>query len=303
MGGSNLGARLVASIYAEQLTVPMLIEPGYNVPKYIDKQTLYIISSYSGTTEEPLSVIKEVQRRGAQIAVITADHSNNPLTDLARRHNWPACIFTPTNNPFDTPRLGLGYAIFGLLGLLANFKILDFNLTTTARMIHNLRDISQHWLPETPTINNDAKQLAVRLHNRQFLLIGPDNLTGNLHILRNQINESGKNLAYYLTVPELNHYALEGLSFPKNIPKIVAVLSFKITGLSKQMNKRLELTDKIFKQNHLPVFNYNTAATNHLEQALEILSFGSWLSYYLGLLNGVDPVKIPWVNLFKKKLA
>lgn len=303
MGGSNLGARLIISALADKLPVPLLIEPGYTVPGYVDSQTLYIISTYSGTTEEPLSVIDEVQRRGAQLAAITADYPGNQLAEKARQHNWPAHIFNPQHNPSGQPRLGLGYAIFGLLGLLSNCQLFDFDLAAAADLVTELQAANQHWRPETPLADNDAKQLAQQLRGRQVWLIGPDCLAGNLHILRNQINETSKNLANYLTVPDLNHYAMEGLSFPANIPETVAALSFKVTGLSDRLTKRLILTDEVLEQNHLPVYNYQAAAASRLGQALEILAFGSWLSYYLGLLNGVDPVKIPWVDLFKKKLA
>lgn len=303
MGGSNLGARLVASALAEQLPVPLIIEPGYTVPGYIDKETLYIVSSYSGTTEEPLSVVAEVTRRGAQLAAITANRPTNPLAQLAKENNWPAYLFTTENNPSGQPRLGLGYAIFGLLGLLSNLGILKFDLSQAEQLVDDLQGISQHWLPNIATAENDAKQLAQQLSGRQVWLIGPDCLAGNLHSLRNQLNETSKNLANYLIVPDLNHYAMEGLSFPNNIPETVAAIVFKTTTLPARLAKRLELTGDILEQNNLPVFNYQVAATNRLGQALEVLAFGSWLSYYLGLLNGVDPVKIPWVDLFKEKLA
>ncbi len=303
MGGSNLGARLIASALADKLPLPLIIEPGYTVPAYIDEQTLYIVSSYSGTTEEPLSTVTEVQKRGAQLAAITADTEGNPLAQMARGNNWPAYIFTTKNNPSGQPRLGLGYAIFGLLGLLGTLDIMPFDLSTAETIVKQLEETGRRWLPEVPTEENDAKQLALQLQNRQIWLIGPDKLTGNLHILRNQINETSKNLANYLIVPELNHYAMEGLSYPTSVKETVAALSFKISGLSDRMIKRLDLTDEVLEENGLPVFNYRAQSVDSLGQALEILAFGSWLSYYLGLLNGVDPVKIPWVDLFKKKLA
>lgn len=303
MGGSNLGARLIASALTEQLTIPLIIEPGYTVPGYVDAQTLYIISTYSGSTEEPLSVIKQVQIQGGQLAVITANQPGNHLVDLVKQNNWPAYLFNPQYNPSGQPRLGLGYAIFGLLGLLSSLNLFNFKIAEAEQLIAQLTKINQQWLPEQLTANNDAKQLAEQLKSRQIWLIGPACLTGNLHILRNQINETGKHLANYLTVPELNHYAMEGLSFPVSVPETVAILSFKLAGLSDRLNKRLSLTDEVFEQNNLPVFHYRAQSTNQLGQALEILAFGSWLSYYLGLLNGVDPVKIPWVDLFKEKLA
>ena len=303
MGGSNLGARLIASILAEKLPLPLLIEPGYTVPGYVDRETLYIISSYLGTTEEPLSVIPQLKKRHCQIAAITANSSNNPLAHLAHRNNWPAYIFNPRYNPCGQPRLGLGYATFGLLGLLHQLQLYPLDIKGAQQLVKELTKLNETWLPERPTSKNKAKTLATKLYGRQIWLVGPDCLSGNLHILRNQLNETAKNLANYLTVPELNHYAMEGLSFPPNLPETIIILSFKIKGLSERLEQRLYLTDKIFKQNKLPVLNYQVQSTSRLGGALEILAFGSWLSYYLGLLNEVDPAKIPWVDLFKKELA
>jgi len=96
---------------------------------------------------------------------------------------------------------------------------------------------------------------------------------------------------------------MEGLSFPPNLSETMIILSFKIKGLPDRLERRLYLTDKIFKKNKLPVLSYPAQSASRLGEALEILALGSWLSYYLGLLNGVDPAKIPWVDLFKKELA
>jgi len=71
MGGSNLGARIIKAVYSDKIKVPISITPGYRIPAHVNKDTLYIMSSYSGTTEEPLSVYKEVKKRGAKIRTIT----------------------------------------------------------------------------------------------------------------------------------------------------------------------------------------------------------------------------------------
>jgi glucose/mannose-6-phosphate isomerase len=74
MGGSNLGARMIESCFKEELGVPLIIEPGYHVPGFVDDRTLYLLSSYSGNTEEPLSVYNKVVEKGAKIMGITSSH-------------------------------------------------------------------------------------------------------------------------------------------------------------------------------------------------------------------------------------
>jgi glucose/mannose-6-phosphate isomerase len=43
MGGSNLGANIIKTVFAKELQVPMTITPGYHVPGFVDHRTLYIL--------------------------------------------------------------------------------------------------------------------------------------------------------------------------------------------------------------------------------------------------------------------
>ena len=119
MGGSSLGAYMVKAIFAEELKVPFAIEPGYILPNYVDKNTLYIIISYSGTTEEPLSTYREAKKRGAKILAITENNPESALYKIIKKNNLPAYIFDPKNNPSNQPRLGIGYTAFGIIALLS----------------------------------------------------------------------------------------------------------------------------------------------------------------------------------------
>ena len=39
-----------------------------------------------------------------------------------------------------------------------------------------------------------------------------------------------------------------------------------------------------------------------LEQSMELLQLGTYISYYLGILNGINPSPTPWVDWFKDNL-
>ena len=112
MGASNIGARIVKAVFSDQIKVPISITPGYSVPANVNKNTLYIISSYSGNTEEPLSVYKEVKKRGAKILGITSQ-SGNKLEKLMIKENIPGYIFKPEFNiPNDSRKDKLKGVVF-----------------------------------------------------------------------------------------------------------------------------------------------------------------------------------------------
>lgn len=300
MGGSNLGAAMVASIFKEDLKAPLIIEAGYEVPGFIDNNSLCILSSYSGNTEEVLLVFSALKEKKAKILAIGAETENSSLMDLARKEKFPGLFFDHSLNFSNQPRAGLGYSFFGLLAILCVAKILKINSTEIKNLIITIKKINKNFSLDKK--NNPAKNLAKKLSDKGVVLAGGEFLEGNLHVLRNQFNENSKNFSAYLVLPDMNHHALEGLSFPEKIKKDLIFLVINSSLYSSRVKKRLELTKKIIKKNKITLVEYSLKSRKKLEQAVEMISFGSWLSFYLGILNGVDPSLIPWVDWFKKNM-
>ncbi len=303
MGGSNIGIRIVKSVFAYQLKVPVTITPGYEVPASVNKNTLYLISSYSGTTEEPLSVYKEVKKRGAKVMAITVDSKKSKLMRLMLKENIPGYIFKPEFNPSGQPRLGLGYSVFGVAMLLAKAGLFKIEVKKMEEIIASLELWDRELRPEVSMKTNRAKQIAYKLYNKQPVLVAAEFLAGNVQALRNHFCECSKNYASYLVLPDLNHFALESLANPKSNRENLAFLFFDSFFYHARVQKRSELTKEIVKKNKVAVISYKLRGLNKLEQAFETLQLGSWVTYYLAILNQVNPVNIPWVDWFKKKLG
>lgn len=301
MGASNLGAGIIKSVFSDQIKVPITITPGYQIPASVDKNTLYIISSYSGGTEEPLSVYKEVKKRKAKILAITSK-GNGKLEKLMKKNDIPGYIYDTEFNPCQVPRIGLGYNIFGLAVLLAKAGIFKIKIKEIENIISSLEIWDRELRPDVNTKNNIAKKIALQLFERQPIVVAAEFLTGNLRAIRNQFCESGKNFASYLTIPELNHYAMEGLEHPASNRKNL-VFFFIDSGLyHPRIQKRVELTKKVVKQNKISYIDHRLNGKTELAQSFELLQLGTWITYYLGILNKKNPATNPWVDWFKKEL-
>ena len=72
MGGSAIAADLVAGAYSERLRVPMATIRDYRLPGWVGEDTLVILSSYSGTTEETLTCALDATDRGALCVALTS---------------------------------------------------------------------------------------------------------------------------------------------------------------------------------------------------------------------------------------
>lgn len=303
MGGSNLSFRIIQSVFKEELKAPLIIDPGYEVPGFVDKKTLYIISSYSGNTEEPLSVYGQVKKKKAKIMAITAKGINNRLEELMEKDKIPGFIFEPENNPSRQPRMGLGYAIFGAISLLSKAGLLKMTSQTAREVVAGIKGRNPFWNVNVKTRRNLPKKMAYKFHEKSIVLVGSEFLEGNMHTLRNQINENSKNTAFYLISPDMNHYALEGMENPNGLKDGSMFLFFDSELYHERTQKRNALVKQLLKQKGIPYQNIKLGSRIKPAQSLEALQFGTWFSFYLGLLNEVDPAQIPWVDWFKRRLG
>ncbi len=302
MGGSNIGVGILKAVMSDQLKVPVLVTPGYEVPAYVGPDTLYIISSYSGTTEEPLSVYAEVKKRGAKIMAIV-ESGTGDLQRMVVKDGLPGYVFKPAHNPCGQPRFGLGYSVFGIMMLLAKTGLIKVKTSEIEDLIEALEFRNEELKPQAAEKNNSAKKIAGKLFGRQTVLVAAEFLAGNARALRNQFCETSKNFASYLSLPDLNHFAMEGLANPAGNKQSMAFLFFDSALYHQRIRQRSELTKEVVKKNGIEVVEYQLTGSTKLEQAFEFLQLGSWVSFYLGMLNQVDPVEIRWVDWFKKRLG
>jgi len=303
MGGSNLGIRIMRHAFADQIKIPININAGYGVPKYVDENTLYIMSSYSGTTEEPLSTYDEAKKRGAKIIAITEDAENNKLKEIILRDDIPGYIFKPEQNPSGQPRLGLGYSIFGIAMMLSEAGVIKIDVKEMEEIIDLLEVNSQELKVASASKENIAKKIALKLNAKAPILVGAEFLSGNLHVMRNQINETAKTFSSYLVLPDLNHYAMEGLQYPEANKNNLQFVFFNSDLYSSRIQKRLKLSKDVVTKNGIEVLEIKLKSKIKKAQCFELLQFGSWLSFYMGIMYGVDPVSDPWVDWFKKQLG
>lgn len=301
MGASNLGAGIFKAVFSDKIKVPVSIAPGYEIPAYVSENTLYIISSYSGNTEEPLSVYNEVKKRGAKIMAITSN-GNSQLEKLIIKDNIPGYIFKSDKNPSGVPRLGLGYSIFGMAVMLAKSGLFSIDVKEIEQIVTDLELWDHELRPQIKTRTNPAKKIAEKLHGKQVVVVGAEFLHGNLRTLRNQICETGKTFAGYLTLPELNHYAMEGLGNPKSNKKDLVFLFIDSPLYHPRIQKRSELTKEVVKKNGIKYVDLTLKGRSKLEQAFELLQLGSWITFYMAILNNENPAKNPWVDWFKTRL-
>lgn len=300
MGGSALGLHVIQSVFRGALRVPFVISHSYLVPEWVDEDTLVILSSYSGTTEEVLAAFRDAKARHAKLAGIA---KGGDLEALLRGAHAPFFKIIPAANPSGAPRLGLGYSIFGVLAILKSAHLLAIRESEVTDAIDDCASAVKRFVPKTSWLQNTAKQVARDLRGRLPLVVGAEHLEGNAHIFQNQLHETAKQFSAYHALPELNHHLLEGFDHPKSASRKMSAIFLHSNLYHPRVAKRFRITEEVFMKQGLKVHTYNPHGGTRLSQTLETLAFSGFVSYYLAGHNRVDPTAIPWVDYFKKKLA
>lgn len=300
MGGSAIGAHVFKTVFSEELKVPVEIINNYNLPKFVNSKTLVIASSYSGSTEEVLVGIEQAKKLKAKIVCITA---GGKLVSYAKKNKIPALVFSTKNNPSNQPRMGLGYSIVGQMILLNKIGLLKINSQEIKKVIKVLSYYDGVFGTFTPSLDNLAKQLALFTNDSSIWYVASEHLSGNVHVASNQMNENAKRFGGYFILPELNHHLLEGIKNPQANKNNLLFVFFESKLYHLRNQKRYEITKQVLDKNNIQYFTYECQEKDKISQACEVLVFGSYVSFYSAMLQGIDPSPVPWVDFFKEAIS
>lgn len=293
MGGSAWPALYLQSWPG--LNLPFEISRGYAIPGYVNKNTLFIASSYSGNTEETLASLEEAEAKGAQIVVMTA---GGKLKELAQSKNLPLYLLPSGNQP----RMSSFYFISALLELLAPMGIVDTKcLDERVGVSEWLKEQTANWRAEVPTSQNPAKQLALEIMGKTAVVYSGPLLAPAANKWKICFNENAKNLAWWNQYPEFNHNEFIGWS-GHPVDKPFTVIEVRSNLEHERVQKRFEVSERLLSGKR-PAPQIVVPEGETIPQQLFWTSmFGDFVSIYLALLNGINPTPVDLVEKLKEDL-
>jgi len=296
MGGSAIGGDLVAALASRTSPVPIQVNRDYTLPNWAGDDTLVIACSYSGNTEETLTAFKAAQRRGSHLLAIS---SGGHLAELARQYHIP-WLHIPYKSQ---PRAALGYLLTFLVGIAQRMGVLPDQRNAVNEAIQILRAQQEKLGADTPTAQNQAKQLALELKNRLPVIHGAGILAPVARRWKTQINENAKSWAVWEELPELDHNTVAGFGLPKPLLKQLCVVGLTSPTMHPRNRLRFEVGGELIAQQGIAQRGILARGDSPLAQIVSSTQFGDYVSYYLALLYEVDPTEIANITYLKKRLG
>lgn len=299
MGGSSLGAHAALSVLHDRLSVPVTLLRDYELPKWADKRTAVILSSFSGTTEEVLAVAKDAKKRGCKLVVSA---TGGDLEAFAVAHKLPAYIFHP-GDLAKQPRFATGFSFVGMLGIFERLGICKIKEEEIMLMANAMSEVIDSCAVDVPLEDNPAKQVATALKGKLIVIATGEHLAGVAHTLQNHFNETSKQMSFYVEIPEMNHHLLESFVHPGSAVSTTSALMLRSALYHERVQKRFAITADLLESAGVDVIEYESHGTTLLEEAGEVLQFGSYVGWYLAMLNKVNTTEIPYVKALKERMA
>jgi glucose/mannose-6-phosphate isomerase len=297
MGGSATAADYFAELCRISSELPVLVSRGYTLPNWVDGDTLVVISSYSGNTEELLASYDDAWKRGAMVVAMTR---GGKIAARAEGDGVPVHAIH-----YDAqPRAALVHSLAPLLrlGLMLGVTGVANDEVRDAGEAHGAF-VAREFEPGVPEEQNEAKRVARELHRRFALVLGAEHLAPVASRFKNQVAENGKALGAADILPEANHNLIVGLATAENVADCLSLVTLE-SGLYHDRNrKRFDLTTTYFAEHGIPVHRATVGGKSLLAQLLLGTAWGDYVSAYLALLNDQDPSPVPQIDRLKAELG
>jgi len=296
MGGSAIGGDIVRRLALAESKVPVWVHRDYSSPPFVDQNTLVIASSYSGNTEETLSAFTASLKIPAKKLVLT---TGGKLRELAEREGIPVFIIEYQ----APPRAAFPHSFIPLVGIFQKLGLLSDKSADLKQALQILNTISKDLVVTSPLVSNPAKQLATKLLGHLVIIYGAEMLSEVAQRWKTQFNENSKTWAIFELFPELNHNAVVGYEFPPEVKERIFVVLLHSTLFHPRSQLRYEATAKLLAKSGISHELVEAVGKIALAQVMSLVLFGDYVSFYLAMLNKIDPTPVDSIDFVKQYLA
>ena len=292
VGGSGIVGDIISDYARDLVDVPVAVSRTIRVPRFLGRQTLFVAISYSGETQETLSMMTQAKARGAKIAMIS---SGGQLLSLAIEEGYPYLKVVQGL----LPRIALPELLAAAMYVMESAQLIKEAAKVLSAASRSLSSQIDTLRPVVPSHINQAKRMAQALVDKIPLLIGNEENGSVLRRFKNELNENSKMPAFYYTLPEGYHDDVEGLRTLRQLAAAQPIILHSSDEVNGQKRNREKLQTLLADLGFPSPLQFEGVGPDRLSQLLTAIMFGDYVSVYLALLRGLDPSELTLIPRFR----
>ena len=298
MGGSGISGDVIAAAFNDELPIPLSVLKQIRTPAYVGPNTLAFAVSYSGDTEETVSMARSAVERGAQLVAVSCGGELEALArDAGALH-----VQCPSGY---LPRAAVGALVAPLCAVLFRLGLAPGAHASLQRAQQQLARRRDACRAEVEGPANAARELARQI-GRTIPLVYGGGAIGAVAAYRWKcdVNENAKAPAFSHAHPELGHNEICGWGQHGDVTRqLITLVELRHGFEHERLRGRFDATREIIDECVHQVLSVEAQGEGRLAQLLDLMYVGDWTSCYLALQNDVDPGPIDAIMALKARLA
>jgi glucose/mannose-6-phosphate isomerase len=274
LGGSGIGGRIVKGFMTDKIKLPIEVVSDYHLPAYADHKTILVLGSYSGNTEETLTMFELGKQAQCKMIVLT---SGGKLKDLAEKESLK---IYPIESGFQ-PRMALGYSLTYMLLIFGEFIGIDYK--EDLNNIASSLDHSDEYLIAAEEI---YKSTLKHLDKKTIVVTDAGFEAVGIRFAQ-QIQENAKAEAFVCVLPEANHNIIE--SYYGQLP---SVFVFIHADTNERVSQRFEFLRSMLEVENNKIIDIHVDSFD-LYTIYEIIYRLDYYSLLVADYRGVDALNVP----------
>jgi glucose/mannose-6-phosphate isomerase len=266
----------------------------YSIPK-VGARSLVIACSFSGNTEETLSVVEGLPQDFTNVVVVAA---GGRLAELATEKAYPLIQIPVWHEPDEfQPRSAGGYFVTYLVRVLDAINSIDGAMAQLKEVPAFLRELTG--------VRPAAEDFAMWLENRIPVVYTDEaHLTSIARIAKIKFNENAKRPAFFNALPEANHNEMIGF-MRKGLAQFGLVYLHDPASHPRIRERYLVMKKALMQEglDHLAFREWEIPGATKIQKTFAAIMFADWCSYTLALLDSFDPTPVSLVEKFKDALS
>ena len=293
MGGSGVAGDVLKLILNKHTNIDVEVRKTYNLTKnQVAARPFCLFISYSGNTEETISVAKDAINENLEWAAIS---SGGELLDLATQHNKK---FVKVPDGLQ-PSAAFGLMTKAVVNYLPNQtkEILIKACEEAGDYINNLmKDTSNEVIDIS---RNIANQIGLKT---AVIYAGSDLTYLVAQRWKTQINENSKSKAYVGFMPEVHHNEILSWEADQEGSKNNFILILLRGDDYKKIDNRFEFTKELIGSKVDTIDVRNISTDNLIIDLFHLVLIGDLVSVNLAEKLEIDPFNIDAIENLKNKL-
>ena len=293
MGGSGVAGDVLKLILNQHTNIDVEVRKTYNLSKtHIASRPFCLFISYSGNTEETVSVAKDAINQNLEWAAIS---SGGELLELATKYN-KKFIKVPDGLQ---PRAAFGLMTKAVINFLPE-QTKEVFIDACEEAGNYLNNLTED---DSSEVFEISKNIASQIGSKTAVIYAGSELTYLVaQRWKTQINENSKSKAYVGFMPEVHHNEILSWEADQEGSKNNFILILLRGDDHKKIDNRFEFTKELIGSKVDTIDVRNISSENLIKDLFHLVLIGDLVSVNLADQLDIDPFNIDAIENLKKKL-